>query len=83
MINTREFVIADYDAAVALWNRLEGIEIAEGDKKDEISAYLLRNPDFSRVAEEEGVMVGVRVAVAVGVGVNVAVGVGVRVCLTP
>jgi len=59
MINTREFVIADYDAAVALWNRLEGIEIAEGDKRDEINEYLLRNPDFSRVAEEDGVLVGV------------------------
>src|SRR4051812_27695067 len=59
MINTREFVIADYDAAFALWNRLDGIEISEGDKKDEISAYILRNPGFSRVAEEDGIMVGV------------------------
>jgi ribosomal protein S18 acetylase RimI-like enzyme len=59
MINTREFVITDYDAAVSLWTRLEGIEIAEGDKKDEISMYLLRNPGFSRVAEVDGVLVGV------------------------
>ena len=58
MISTREFVIDDYDAAVALWNLLEGIEVAEGDSREEIGAYLLRNPGLSRVAEENGAMVG-------------------------
>ena len=58
MISTREFVIDDYDAAVALWNLLEGIEVAEGDSREEIRAYLLRNPGLSRVAEENGTMVG-------------------------
>jgi hypothetical protein len=28
-IDTREFSINDYDAAVELWNRVEGLEIAE------------------------------------------------------
>ena len=58
MTSTREFVIDDYDAAVALWNLLEGIEVAEGDSREEIRAYLLRNPGLSRVAEENGKMVG-------------------------
>jgi N-acetylglutamate synthase len=58
MISTREFVIDDYDAAVALWNLLEGIEVAEGDSREEIRVYLLRNPGLSRVAEENGTMVG-------------------------
>src|SRR3989440_13076104 len=58
MISTREFVIDDYDAAVALWNLLEGIEVAEGDSREEIRAYLLRNPGLSRVAEENGATVG-------------------------
>lgn len=58
MISTREFVIDDYDAAVALWNLAEGVEVAEGDSKEEIRAYLLRNPGLSRVAEENGTMVG-------------------------
>ena len=58
MISTREFVINDYDAAVALWNLLEGIEVAEGDSREEIRAYLLRNPGLSRVAEENGTLVG-------------------------
>jgi hypothetical protein len=29
-IDTREFSIKDYDAAVELWQRVEGLEIAEG-----------------------------------------------------
>jgi ribosomal protein S18 acetylase RimI-like enzyme len=58
MISTREFVIDDYDEAVAVWNLAEGVEVAEGDSKEEISAYLLRNPDLSRVAEENGTIVG-------------------------
>ena len=58
MISTREFVIDDYDEAVALWNLLKGIEVAEGDSREEICAYLLRNPGLSRVAEEDGTIVG-------------------------
>jgi hypothetical protein len=30
-IGRREFSIKDYDAAVALWQRVEGLEIAKGD----------------------------------------------------
>jgi hypothetical protein len=32
-IDTREFSITDYDAAVELWQRVEGLEIAEGDSR--------------------------------------------------
>ena len=58
MIKTREFVIDDYDQAVALWNLAEGVEVAEGDSKEEIRAYLLRNPGLSRIAEEDGTLLG-------------------------
>ena len=58
MISSREFVINDYEKAVALWNLAEGVEVAEGDSKKEIRAYLLRNPGLSRVAEENGKVVG-------------------------
>jgi ribosomal protein S18 acetylase RimI-like enzyme len=54
MISTREFVIEDYEGAVALWHLVEGVEVAEGDSKEEIGAYFLRNPGLSRVAEENG-----------------------------
>jgi len=57
-ISTREFAIDDYDAAAALWNAVEGVEVAEGDAREDIHAYLLRNPGLSRVAEENGKIVG-------------------------
>jgi ribosomal protein S18 acetylase RimI-like enzyme len=59
MITTREFVMDDYDAAFALWSGEEGIEICEGDSRDEIAEYLQRNPGLSRVAEVDGQIVGV------------------------
>ena len=57
-ITTRELVIADYDAVIALWASAEGIEICEGDSRAEIAAYLERNPGLSRVAEQDGRIVG-------------------------
>jgi N-acetylglutamate synthase len=49
-ITTREFRAGDYDAAVQLWSRLEGLEIAEGDGKDDVARFLQRNLECSRVA---------------------------------
>jgi len=57
-ISTREFVIADHDQAVALWKAEEGIEVCEGDSREEIDVYLKRNPGLSRVAEAGGEIVG-------------------------
>jgi ribosomal protein S18 acetylase RimI-like enzyme len=58
MVTTREFVMADYDRAIALWEKIEGVEICEGDSREEVREYLKRNPGLSRVAEVDGVMVG-------------------------
>src|SRR6478672_12916214 len=58
-VTTRAFVIDDYDGAMALWNCAEGIEICEGDSREEIAEYLKRNPGLSRVAVAEGKIVGV------------------------
>jgi N-acetylglutamate synthase len=58
-VTTREFAIADYEAAVALWSRVGGVEIAEGDSREEIASYLSRNPGLSRVAEERSAIIGV------------------------
>jgi N-acetylglutamate synthase len=58
-VTTREFVLADYDDAIALWSGVEGVEICEGDSREEMAEYLERNPGLSRVAEAEGKMVGV------------------------
>ena len=57
-LRTREFTIEDYDGAVALWQRADGIELCEGDSREEISRYLTRNPGLSRVAETGGAIVG-------------------------
>jgi N-acetylglutamate synthase len=58
-ISTREFSIADYDAAIELWKQVEGLEIAEGDDKESVSQFLKRNPGLSRVAIDGATMVGV------------------------
>ena len=57
-IATRPFRIGDYAAAVELWHRVEGVEVAEGDSAEDIAQFLLRNPDLSRVAEAGGKVVG-------------------------
>jgi ribosomal protein S18 acetylase RimI-like enzyme len=48
----------DYDDALALWECEEGIEVCEGDSREEIAEYLRRNPGLSRVAEDDGRIVG-------------------------
>ena len=58
-IDTREFCIGDYDAALQLWHRVEGLEIAEGDEKEGIDQFLVRNPGLSRVAVDGPTIIGV------------------------
>jgi len=58
-VHTREFCISDYDAAVQLWDRVEGLEIAEGDEREGIAQFLARNPGLSRVAVDGSAIVGV------------------------
>jgi len=58
-IKTRAFSIADYDAALELWQRVEGIEIAEGDEREGVGQFLERNPKLSRVATDGSTIVGV------------------------
>jgi ribosomal protein S18 acetylase RimI-like enzyme len=58
-ITTREFKISDYDAALELWQRVEGLEIAEGDDRESVAQFLARNPRLSRVATDGSGTVGV------------------------
>ena len=58
VLTAREFLLEDYDAAIALWTAEEGIEVCEGDSREEIAEYLKRNPGLSRVAEAGGKIVG-------------------------
>jgi ribosomal protein S18 acetylase RimI-like enzyme len=58
-IKTREFSISDYEAALELWQRVEGLEIAEGDDRESVADFLARNPGLSRVATDGSTIVGV------------------------
>jgi ribosomal protein S18 acetylase RimI-like enzyme len=58
-IFTREFQIDDYDAALRLWQRAEGIEICEGDSRDEVAFFLQKNPGLSRIAVADRTVVAV------------------------
>lgn len=57
-ITTRAFEERDYDPVGLLWAQAEGVEVAEGDDRATIAAYLRRNPNLSRVAERDGRIVG-------------------------
>ncbi len=58
-IDTREFSISDYDGALQVWQRVEGLEIAEGDDREGVAQFLARNSGLSRVAVDESAIVGV------------------------
>lgn len=58
-IITLEFSIDDYNAAFQLWQRVEGLEIAEGDEREGVAQFLARNPGLSRVALDGAAVVGV------------------------
>jgi len=58
-IVTREFCIDDYDAALELWQRVEGLEVAEGDDREGVAQFVARNPGLSRVAIDGSTVVGV------------------------
>lgn len=58
-IITREFSIENYDAAFQLWQRVEGLEIAEGDDRESVAQFLEQNPGLSRVALDGSTVVGV------------------------
>jgi len=57
-IQTREFSIDDYDAAIELWKRVEGLDLAEGDDRETIRRFLQQNRGLSRVAMRGPTMVG-------------------------
>jgi len=57
-VTTREFLMSDYDDVIALWEGVEGVEICEGDSRQEIAEYLKRNPGLSRVAVLDDKIVG-------------------------
>jgi N-acetylglutamate synthase len=57
-IQTREFRIDDYEAAVELWNRAEGLDVSEGDDRETIRRFLKQNRGLSRIATDGAAIVG-------------------------
>ena len=48
----------DYDQVFALWSQCDGVGLAEGDSREDIRAFLKRNPRLSFVAERSDTIVG-------------------------
>ena len=56
-IRVRPFELTDHAAAIALWQATEGIGLSDADTRENITAYLQRNPGMSFVAVSgEGVI---------------------------
>jgi ribosomal protein S18 acetylase RimI-like enzyme len=58
MVRIREFTMADYEAAYALWEASEGIGLSQADQPRNLEVFLRRNPGMSFVAEAGGRIVG-------------------------
>jgi len=58
MTTFRTMEIADYDAMIALWRRIEGLVLSDADEREAIEAYLKRNEGMSFVCEAEGKLAG-------------------------
>jgi ribosomal protein S18 acetylase RimI-like enzyme len=57
-IQTREFAIDDYDAAIELWQKVEGLDVSEGDDRETIRRFLERNCGLSRIATAGSKIIG-------------------------
>lgn len=57
-IRIREMTMADYDSAMELWRKTEGIGLSQADSRQNIERFLSRNPGLSFVAFDNGTFVG-------------------------
>jgi N-acetylglutamate synthase len=57
-VTLREFTMADYEQAWALWEKSEGIGLSQADSRENIELFLRRNPGMSWVAVRGGAVVG-------------------------
>lgn len=54
----REFLADDYDSAVALWRRCEGIGMSGADERCPLTRFLERNKGFCFIALDAGDLIG-------------------------
>jgi ribosomal protein S18 acetylase RimI-like enzyme len=57
-VEIASLTIAAYEDVLALWRQCEGIGLSEADSRENIQAYLQRNPGMSFLATADGVVVG-------------------------
>lgn len=57
-VQLAEMTIEDYDEAYALWRTTENVGLSGADEKDDVKAYLARNPGLSLVARCDGKLIG-------------------------
>lgn len=59
MYTIRTMTIEDYEGVYALWMSIKGFAIRSiDDSKEGVARFLLRNPDTSVIAEEDGRIIG-------------------------
>src|SRR5437868_4750951 len=58
MIDVREFISADYDAVLSLWQSSEGVTLRDVDARAPLIAYLAQHRGLSFVAVDEDAIVG-------------------------
>jgi len=58
MVEIQVMTIRDYEETYALWLASEGVGLSQADSRDEITAYLARNPGLSFVARDGARLVG-------------------------
>ncbi|NNG02028.1 MAG: GNAT family N-acetyltransferase [Desulfobacteraceae bacterium] len=61
-VDITHFEIKSYDDVYALWQQCEGVGLSEADARENITAYLTRNPGMSFVATSHDKIVGVVLA---------------------
>lgn len=54
----REMVITDYEAVISLWSSTSAMLLREADSKENIHAYLQRNPNLSFVCTNNEKIIG-------------------------
>ncbi len=57
-IEIAPLTIAAYDDVLALWRQCDGIGLSKADSRENIQAYLQRNPGMSFLATADGAVVG-------------------------
>ena len=57
-IEISAFTASNYDEAIELWKRCEGIGLSEADERDPLTAFLLKNPGLNFIARENFKIIG-------------------------